>query len=358
MARSEARVSVDVWDDDDFLQLSAGAQRLYLFLISQRDLSHLGVVALRERRWSRSARDLTQQSVTGALTELADRRYVVVDFDAEELLVRSLIRRDKVYKQPNVFRAAADYLRLVTSPIVRAELARELRRIEGEEMNSTSADILTEMLGALSADPPLPPGRGSEAPARSEPGDDTRPSMSPEGDDTGLSIPPVREGSRQGSPQASRGTPGVRGALRPYVAGSPSPDPLAPRDPSGVSARATRGDARGTRLPADFTVSDEMKTWARENAPLAGIRDHEMFVDHWRAQTGQRAVKRDWEATWRNWMRRCQDNREHRGGRPPAAGQAPATRPSTTDDRVAQGLDLGRRLQAVADAEQQRAVGA
>lgn len=28
------------------------------------------------------------------------------------------------------------------------------------------------------------------------------------------------------------------------------------------------------------------------------------FRDYWSAQPGQRGVKLDWEATWRNWVRR------------------------------------------------------
>jgi hypothetical protein len=28
------------------------------------------------------------------------------------------------------------------------------------------------------------------------------------------------------------------------------------------------------------------------------------FRDYWRAQPGQKALKADWEATWRNWCRR------------------------------------------------------
>lgn len=27
------------------------------------------------------------------------------------------------------------------------------------------------------------------------------------------------------------------------------------------------------------------------------------FVDYWRAQPGQKGVKTDWPATWRNWVR-------------------------------------------------------
>lgn len=85
-----------------------------------------------------------------------------------------------------------------------------------------------------------------------------------------------------------------------------------------------------------------MKTWAREHAPLAGLVDHEMFVDHWRAQSGQRAVKADWVATWRNWMRRVQENKSR-------FQQPSGARKSTTDERVAAALEAGARLQAVAD---------
>jgi hypothetical protein len=35
-----------------------------------------------------------------------------------------------------------------------------------------------------------------------------------------------------------------------------------------------------------------------------------VFVDYWIAQPGQRGVKVDWEATWRNWMRRKQGDRK------------------------------------------------
>lgn len=123
------------------------------------------------------------------------------------------------------------------------------------------------------------------------------------------------------------------------------------KTPSHAQPRQARRNApptqrRATRLPDDFTVTDAMKAWAREHAPLAGLVDHDMFVDHWRSQSGQRAVKADWVATWRNWMRRVQENKA-RTQRPQAQ---PPTR-STTDDRVAAALEAGARLQAVADAQ-------
>lgn len=65
---------------------------------------------------------------------------------------------------------------------------------------------------------------------------------------------------------------------------------------------------RGTRLPDNFLPSDEMIIWAKEHAPGVGWREHEKFLDYWRAQPGQRGVKLDWIATWRNWMRKAADD--------------------------------------------------
>jgi hypothetical protein len=86
-----------------------------------------------------------------------------------------------------------------------------------------------------------------------------------------------------------------------------------------------------------------MVDWAREKAPNVGRADHEAFCDYWRAQPGQRGVKVDWPATWRNWMRREQERRSN-GARGSANAAGP--RGSTTDQRVAAGLALAAELEA------------
>lgn len=68
---------------------------------------------------------------------------------------------------------------------------------------------------------------------------------------------------------------------------------------------------RGTRIPEDFTVTDRMREWAAINAPAVNIESATArFVDHWHAQSGQKAVKLDWTATWRNWLRSDQEKAE------------------------------------------------
>jgi uncharacterized protein YdaU (DUF1376 family) len=61
---------------------------------------------------------------------------------------------------------------------------------------------------------------------------------------------------------------------------------------------------RGTRLPQDWTLPLEWATWAIQTRPdLSPQKVSEVFHDHWISQPGQKGVKTNWEATWRNWVR-------------------------------------------------------
>lgn len=61
---------------------------------------------------------------------------------------------------------------------------------------------------------------------------------------------------------------------------------------------------RGTRLPKQFVLTSEMINWAVEKYPLVDFNlQTEAFIDYWTAQPGQKGVKSDWVATWRNWIR-------------------------------------------------------
>lgn len=70
---------------------------------------------------------------------------------------------------------------------------------------------------------------------------------------------------------------------------------------------------RGTRIPDDFAVTAQMTEWAASETPRVDTRlETAKFADYWRSATGQRATKRDWEATWRNWMRRAAESQPAR----------------------------------------------
>jgi hypothetical protein len=156
-----------------------------------------------------------------------------------------------------------------------------------------------------------------------------------------VALNPVRE-----TPFVVRGTPETppEMALNPVrYAGVTKREPRA-KPKNSPSESSTRGYARGTRLPDDFTVTDDMKRWARENVPqLAGRGETERFVDYWRGQAGAKGVKADWVATWRNWMRRAADQRPS-GNVVAIRGSAPPQQ-ATSDRKAATALEAGRRIE-------------
>ena len=62
---------------------------------------------------------------------------------------------------------------------------------------------------------------------------------------------------------------------------------------------------RGTRLPADCLLPTDWFHFCKQERPdLVPKQVFDEFRDYWIAQPGQKGVKTDWNATWRNWVRR------------------------------------------------------
>lgn len=61
---------------------------------------------------------------------------------------------------------------------------------------------------------------------------------------------------------------------------------------------------RGVRLAQDWQPTELELRWAIEARPdVSAQAEVEKFRDYWHAKTGRDACKRDWPATWRNWIR-------------------------------------------------------
>mgnify|MGYP003559713022 CR=1 FL=1 len=86
------------------------------------------------------------------------------------------------------------------------------------------------------------------------------------------------------------------------------PDPTRP-DPTPTSTDVevkTVPRKRGQRLDANWNPTGELVAEMRTELPGFDLHaEHRVFVDYWIAQPGQKGVKTDWDATWRNWMRRA-----------------------------------------------------
>ena len=239
MARSEARIFTSIWKDQDFLALPPAAQRLYMFLLSQDDLTQCGVLALRPRRWASKAAGLTAADIEQDLKTLAAglQPFVVIDDGTEELLVRSLVRRDEIWKQPNVMKSAREAARLVESPSIRAALLAELRRIPAQRSESRMVrgvhEAFVEDLQTGSGNPsPNPSGnpsrKGSANPSRN-------PSAEPSGDPSPGPSPTPSQGKGEGYGSSRR--------VSPYPSPPPPARTHAPaREDTPVAAEAQTGE--------------------------------------------------------------------------------------------------------------------
>lgn len=78
---------------------------------------------------------------------------------------------------------------------------------------------------------------------------------------------------------------------------------------------------RGTRIPDDWkpdiaaAEAEGLSRWEAE-------REASKFRDYWLAQPGQKGVKLDWAATWRNWVRRAAETLGRTPRISPAAADA------------------------------------
>jgi len=76
------------------------------------------------------------------------------------------------------------------------------------------------------------------------------------------------------------------------------------QEPLTINHKPIKENKRGSRLASDWFLSKSMGEWATQERPDLDVRQvAEQFKDYWVAQAGQKGVKLDWDATWRNWVR-------------------------------------------------------
>jgi hypothetical protein len=104
--------------------------------------------------------------------------------------------------------------------------------------------------------------------------------------------------------------------------------------PNGVSKK-------GSRLSENWTLPKDWGEWAvSEGVDEVSVRrEADRFRDYWIGKAGQAGAKLDWRATWRNWIRKWQDDRsQRRQSSAPTIG-AIRTTPDGRRQRYAGGVD-------------------
>jgi hypothetical protein len=113
--------------------------------------------------------------------------------------------------------------------------------------------------------------------------------------------------------------------------------------------RRKEATGRGSRLPVDWQPSSAEVAFALDRGVARSRVDTEAekFRNYWTAKSGAGATKRDWSATWRNWiimaMERSNGPASYRGQGPGTTN--PARRAATGSDAILAGMGrLARRV--------------
>lgn len=281
MARDHGRLLCRIWNDKDFRALPRTAQALYAQLLSQKEINNAGVLPLMLSKWAKGCDGLTQQDIIADLAALVDARFVAVDSDSEEVLVRSFIRNDGVLKQPNVFKNALRSAEAVESEGIRRVLASELRRTGRSDAARTAEILDPEEQGSEPFPNPFEttPNHVQNPPESDPPSPEENPSSNPSErvpDDERVSEPfahPSGEGVGEGENSRSAGTH-LGGVARagahvhtreepPTLEEPPSPycrrHPDGTDDPCGQCAERRKQRAAFDRRQADAAIGDQRR---------------------------------------------------------------------------------------------------
>lgn len=90
-----------------------------------------------------------------------------------------------------------------------------------------------------------------------------------------------------------------------------------PSTPASNEATPERARKRAARLPDGWMPRQDVIEQMRSECPQVNLEvEHRKFSDHWAAASGKSATKLDWDAAWRNWIRRAAEFTGPVGGAP------------------------------------------
>ena len=285
MARAYASVYLTIWNDPDFRDMPMPAQWLYFTMLTYPTLNACGVMEWREAKLIRMTQGVTVQELREAAWQLGRRQLIAVDPDTEEALVRSFVRHDGGLKSPNMAKGIVREHGAIASQTLMALVSREVRRAVEEHPDWKGVGevgAVTKQFLNVEVNPsdlvPIWFHSGSGNPSDLVSG----------GSDL---VPPEK-----GEPFRFGSSPSP----------SPSPSPNGERVGASDEAPSHAGtEKRGTRVNPDWYPEQPTIDIIQAEYPDLDLRaEHQDFVDYWRAKPGKIALKLDWDATWRRWMRK------------------------------------------------------
>ena len=83
---------------------------------------------------------------------------------------------------------------------------------------------------------------------------------------------------------------------------NPNQEPLTT---NSLTNKPSKTATRGARLPTNWKPNDDLVAWSKAERPDLDLRKvFEEFKDYWSSVAGSNGVKLNWDATWRNWVRK------------------------------------------------------
>jgi hypothetical protein len=141
MANAAALINEGLWrKDKEFQRLPRLAQCTFCQVLSQKDLDTAGVLTLHLDLLAKGCDELTVEQLTADLAILEETRFLFVDYDTDELFIRSYVRNVSV-KNKNSWFSVPKNSRLVGSEKIRHELAVELRRLQRKDARDLADEI-------------------------------------------------------------------------------------------------------------------------------------------------------------------------------------------------------------------------
>jgi len=162
MANAAGMINEGLWrKDKEFQQVPRLAQCTFCQILSQKDLDTAGVLTLHLELLAKACEELSVDQLRADLAVLEDRRFLFVDYDTDEILVRSYVRRvSGTSPRNNAWKSVPRNARILASEKLRHELANELRRIGWPDAVALADEI--DPLPTPFQPPPNPLGTGSE----------------------------------------------------------------------------------------------------------------------------------------------------------------------------------------------------
>ena len=148
-ARRFGKTPMTRWAEKPWTDLTADAQWLFMYLVSQPTTDTAGVFQIRVTKWAKAAADMTIQRAQAAGRLLCEREWIAVDHDTEEGLIRNFIQTD--WAGDDIFKGALGRATLCQSPLLRTILLHEIENL-GRAMKPECVLLVADLRESIPLD--------------------------------------------------------------------------------------------------------------------------------------------------------------------------------------------------------------